>query len=204
MSINVRGAANAEKRRAIFNKHRIHSDILILHETHSTPEMEHIWESEWGGKVIYAHGTNTARGVAAFMSKALYEQISNIHRDILGRLLIFDLKYDQQVVTIAAVYAPNEDRPDYFQQMAEVLRSRQEHKIVIGDFNLVLDVEKDRENTYSHNNKAKDKLLDIMDKFCMKDTWRVQNEDKREFSWIKNTNTQSKPAELTLHSSQED
>ena len=48
-TINVRGIANAEKRRAIFERHRIHADILILQETHSVKENEKIWENEWGG-----------------------------------------------------------------------------------------------------------------------------------------------------------
>ena len=57
----MRGAANEQKRRAIFDKYRKSTDILILQETHSTKEVESIWESEWGGKVIFNHGTGMAR-----------------------------------------------------------------------------------------------------------------------------------------------
>ena len=46
----MRGLANNEKRRAIFDKHRANADILILQETHSCKEFENIWVSEWGGK----------------------------------------------------------------------------------------------------------------------------------------------------------
>ena len=48
-SLNVRGITNDEKRRAIFDKHRINADIMILQETHSSKEKEQVWENEMGG-----------------------------------------------------------------------------------------------------------------------------------------------------------
>ena len=56
---------------------------------------------------------------------------------------------------------------------------------MIGDFNLTLSVELDRLNTYYNNNKARDELEGIMDEFCLKDIWRNQNQEKREYSWRK-------------------
>ena len=69
-----------------------------------------------------------------------------------------------------------------------MLKNRSEHKILIGDYNLTLNVELDRLNTYCNNNKARDKLIDLMDEFLLRDTWRIQNENKKEFSWIKGGN----------------
>ena len=185
MSVNVRGAANERKRRAIFDKHRFNADILILLETHSTPEVERIWESEWGGKAIYAHGTSNSKGTAVFLKKDLLGKVSNIYRDMEGRTILFDYTENEQNITITAIYAPNEDSPEYFKAIAELLKHRHEHKVIIGDFNLVLDVELDRENTFSNNNRAKTEVENICDEFCLLDTWRVQNGEKREFSWMK-------------------
>ena len=185
MSVNVRGAANTEKRRAIFDKHRINSDILILQETHSDPNCERVWENEWGGKVIFSHGTTSARGIAVFMSKNIFTEVRNIYKDIDGRVIIFDIQEGDYLVTIAAIYAPSIDSLNFFVELQEVLRQRSEHKIVVGDFNLALDVELDRENTYCNNNKAMAKVIDLMDEFSLRDTWRVQNGEKREFSWRK-------------------
>ena len=50
ITVNVRGIADSVKRRAIFDFHRKNADFLILQETHSVPEIESIWENEWGGK----------------------------------------------------------------------------------------------------------------------------------------------------------
>ena len=109
----------------------------------------------------------------------------NIFKDILGRLIIVDLCINEQEITIAALYAPNEDSPQFFQELGRYLKERNEKKILVGDFNLVLDVELDRENTYCNNNRAKYQVEQLMDEFSLNDTWRNRNPDIREFSWRK-------------------
>ena len=79
----------------------------------------------------------------------------------------------------------NQDSPDFFSSLGETLRERHENKIIIGDFNLTMDVEMDRENTYCNNNKARDEVFNICDRYCLKELWRERNEHKREFSWMK-------------------
>ena len=164
----------------------MNSDILVIQETHSEPSIEKVWQNEWGGKVLYSHGSTAARGIAVFMSGAIYENLQNVYRDSEGRIIIFDLQLEG-LVTIAAIYAPNEDSPIFFREISKELRKRCEHKILVGDFNLVLDVEKDRKNTYCNNNKAKEEVENIMEEFSMKDIWRIRNPQKSEYSWIKKT-----------------
>ena len=144
-SLNVRGIAEATKRRAIFDKHRFNADILILHETHSTKECEKLWQNEWGGKAIFAHGTSAARGVAILTSSGIFSCFKNIYTDQEGRVIIIDLEQDSYIITICAIYAPNTDCPRFFQEIDLILKERSEHKIIIGDFNLTLNIELDRE-----------------------------------------------------------
>ena len=147
--------------------------------------MESIWEHEWGGSAIYAHGTSSSRGIAVFMSKQMYKKVGNIYKCNMGRVIIFDLKEDETLITIVAIYAPNEDNPTFFQGIGKILKERSEHKIIVGDYNLVLDVQLDRENTYCNNNRAKEEVENLMDEYYLKDIWRIHNDDKKEFSWIK-------------------
>ena len=185
VSLNTRGLQSCEKRRAIFDKHRFHADLLILQETHSSKEIETIWENEWGGRIVFSHGTTAARGIAILIRKELKDSIENIFTDSAGRVIIIDISIKDVVVTVAAIYAPNKDSPSFFEELEELLRARSEHKIIIGDFNLVLDVDKDRENTYNNNNNALLKLESIIEDFKLVDVWRSRHEEKREFSWMK-------------------
>ena len=181
----MRGVTNEEKRRAIFDKHRFNADILVLQETHSEPQCEKVWEAEWGGKAIFSHGTTASKGVAVFMSKTLYKGVTEIYKDTEGRTLIFNLEDNNQVMTIAVIYAPNTDSPDFYQSLRKVLKDRKEHKIIIGDFNLTLDVDLDRLNTFCNNNKSKQEVEDIMEEYYLRDIWRIHNQNKREYSWRK-------------------
>ena len=196
MSVNSRGLSESIKRRAVFDYHRQNGDFLIIQETHSTPNDEKVWESEWGGKVIFSHGTSAARGIAVFTSKKLYSQIKNIYTDTEGRTVIFDIEDQGVVITIVAIYAPNQDSPGYFNGITQLLRQRQENKVIIGDFNLVLDVELDRYNTYNNNNKAKNVIQDMMDEFYLKDVWRLQNQEKCEYSWRKGLGSNMKASRI--------
>ena len=181
----MRGIAKNTKRRAIYDYHRKNADILVLMESHSTPDIEKIWENEWGGRAIFSHGSSNSRGITILTSKEMFSTISNIYKDTMGRLICFDVIVDGNKITICTLYAPNEDNPEFFKSIREILVERSEHKIIVGDFNLVLDVDKDRHNTYNNNNKAKEEVENLMDEFLMKDTWRERNPDSREYSWTK-------------------
>ena len=188
--------ADTKNRRAVMDKHRFNADILIMQETHSTPECESIWEAEWGGKVIFTHGTTQAKGVAVFFKRGLFSHVENIFRDCEGRVVVFDWVENEHVVTIVALYAPNQDTPSFFEKISEMLKGRSEHKIVIGDFNLTLDVDLDRENTYSNNSRSKEKVEEMMEQYFMEDIWRVQHGEKREFSWRKGNTSPPKASRI--------
>ena len=182
VSFNVRGAGDKIKREKIFAHHRPNADILIMLESHSSKDTENIWENEWGGKAIYAHGTTAARGIAIFATREIYQKISNIYKDEDGRVIILDITDNKQQITVAAIYAPNQDSPNFFQNLKKNLKERSEHKVIIGDYNLTLNVEMDRLNTYNNNNKAKEEVENMMEEFCLKDVWRNQNEHTRQYS----------------------
>ena len=180
----------------MFDKHRVNADILVLQETHSVPEVESMWENEWGGKALYAHGTNKSRGIALFVTKEMRNKMSNIVRDVEGRYILVDIYDQNQYITLVAIYAPNEDCPNFFETLARYLRKRSEHKLIIGDFNLTLNVELDRLNTNCNNNKSLEQVENLMDEFQLRDVWRIMYGDKREYSWIKRNSNPKKASRI--------
>lgn len=76
LSFNVNGLRSSSKRRAIFKSLRItDADIIYLQETHSTPQDQKIWASEWGGRVLFSHGLSNSRGVAILFKRAYNPKI---------------------------------------------------------------------------------------------------------------------------------
>ena len=192
----MRGISDKVKRKAIFEEYRGISDFLIIQETHSCPEYEQVWGAEWGGDMILNHGTSSARGIAVLMKKGMLKLCKNIVKSDDGRTIIFDFMENDILVTFVAVYAPNKDTPEYFRYIRNMLEVRAEHKVVIGDFNLTLDVELDRKNTYNNNNRALNELENMMDEYCLQDTWRMQNGERREYSWFKTNDNLSKASRI--------
>ena len=55
-SINVRGLRIDRKRREVFRflKRKAY-DVISIQESPSSPEVERVWEQEWGWKCLYSH-----------------------------------------------------------------------------------------------------------------------------------------------------
>ena len=100
------------------------------------------------------------------------------------RYLILDLKVQEKTITIAGLYAPNQDEPDYFVKVfRELAEHNNENLILCGDFNLVFDVELDRyDSTYNHK-KSLRVLQELMDMFMLVDVWRMSNPLAKKYTW---------------------
>ena len=69
MSLNVRGISNFKKRRTIFTWCRRKSaDVIFLQETHSNKTTEIQWKNEWGGKMLFSHGSPNSCGTAILIN----------------------------------------------------------------------------------------------------------------------------------------
>ena len=189
--------ANETKRKKVYDYFRDIADILIIQETHSQESDYKVWKNQWGGEIILSHGESNSRGIAIFIKISTKIIASNIEKSDDGRYIILDIEENGVQTSCAAIYAPNKDTPEFFRQIAEKLITRNENKIIIGDFNVVLDVEKDRLNTYANNEKSKQELINMMDEYSRKEIWRERNPGTSIYSWIKgNQNNEQKASRI--------
>ena len=69
-----------------------------------------------------------------------------------GRYIIIDMKIDYQILTLVNIYAPDNDNPTFFQNLLDQILSFEcEEVIMKGDFNLVMDVQKDQKRRKRDN-----------------------------------------------------
>ena len=88
-SFNVRGLAEGTKRRTVFHwLKQFHNGITLLQETHSTIALEKKWIIDWGGEVIFSHGTANSKGVAIMFPKGLEYKIETSIIDENGRYIL--------------------------------------------------------------------------------------------------------------------
>ena len=111
LSLNIRGINSSRKRRQVFRwLHRQQPDIIFLQETYSTPQTIKTWETEWGGKVAYSHGSSHSRGVMILFKPRLDVCIEKIITYNYGRCVLIKTTLDDTKTIFVNVYAPNEAR----------------------------------------------------------------------------------------------
>ena len=102
--------------------------------------------------------------------------INKLFSDPNGRyIIICDIEIDQKCITLATLYAPNNDDPGFFEALlAHLLDFECDDIILGGDFNLVLDVDavKKGGNPTTHR-----KCLDLVD------AYRALNPDGHLYTW---------------------
>ena len=70
-------------------------DIIFLQETYSDPSLEDVWRAEWGGEILFAHGSKHSKGVMILFKPSLNVDILEITVDKNGRFLVANIKINQ-------------------------------------------------------------------------------------------------------------
>ena len=185
-SLNVRGLGDNQKRREIFNWLRSKAlSIYFLQEVHCSENVTSIWSAEWGYKTLFSSFSSAKRGVAILFNNSFDFKIQKTYADLNGRFIICDIETEEKYITLANVYAPNDDEPIFFHDFFNHLVDFQcEDLIIGGDFNLVLDLEKDKRGGLAKTHSKSIKVLhDFIAELDLIDAWRVLNPDKLRYTW---------------------
>ena len=64
------------------------------------------------------------------------------------------MKMDNKILTLVNIYAPNNDNPTFFQNLLDHLLSFECEEIIMGgDFNLVTDIQRDKQGVNATTNR---------------------------------------------------
>ena len=156
-----------------------------------TVELERLVNTQWGGKILYSHGTNNSRGVAILFKKKSTIRNLGSQADSSGRQLIVKIQIESEQILLANIYAPNTDEPEFFTGFFNTLEQELTDKnelIIGGDFNLVLDIKMDKRggNPITHK-KSLQVIESFMQDLSLSDIWRFQHKHEKKFMW-KNCN----------------
>ncbi len=190
-SLNAKGLRDRKKRRELFIWLREKNfSIYFLQETHSTVNDIKCWDNEWGSKVIWSHGTSNSKGTALLFHSKFDCSILKSLVDPNGRYVFVDIKVCDKIYTCVNIYAPNDDCPQFFVQIDNILDQFHGENIIYGgDFNCVLNLSLDKKGGRPRTNfKARSEIMNCMDKRCLVDIWRDLNPDLKMFTWKSNNN----------------
>lgn len=187
VSYNVKGLRNREKRRKIFYLlHHWKVDIALLQETHSCVQDEPFWSAEWGGKILFSHGDTNARGTCLLLAKNFKGKILKSIVDLQGRVVTVVLEIQEMIITVAGLYVPNQDMPAFFEEAFAMVESlNNDLHIIGGDFNTVLDLDKDLMGGKGCSNARTRKFInEWMQLNNFADIWRLKNENNFQASFV--------------------
>ena len=186
-SLNVRGLGSDIKRRKIFTwLQKQDIPIAMLQETHSTQELQNQWRAEWGGDAYFSHGSSRARGTVILLNPSLKNvEVHEVKTCDNGRYVAMDLTIAETRLTLVNIYGPNVDDPHFFQSVMEVIENMpNDNRIVGGDFNLVLQLDKDKKGgRFSTHKQAQETLLNWMEDSDMVDVWRMQHKNLSQYTY---------------------
>ena len=186
-TLNCRGLRDRIKRKKVFKwLEDNHYDIILLQETHSMEQDEKSWENEWGGKVYFSHGARDSRGVMVMFRPKCDIDVISVNTGVVGgRVLYVFITMHKTKILLVNIYAPNEDSPEFFKQVFdEVILSEADHLLIAGDYNLVLDVDMDKQGGRAKTNeKAQRCILEYMENIDLMDIWRIKNPEQNEYTW---------------------
>ena len=168
-SLNVRGLRDDAKRREVLNWLRAKIHQYACSKKYIVSK-----------KQIICGKQNGAIKLTSPLLKATKQQ--RLYTDPAGRFIICDLKANEKFLTLANIYAPNEDKPSFFYD--HLLNFKCEDIIIGGDFNLVLNIEKDKKGglAKTHQNSLKT-IQEISENLDLLDVWRIYNPDDKRHTW---------------------
>ena len=187
-STNCRGLGDYAKRKDVFNFLRDKKiGIYCLQDTHFTTTLEPYIRAEWGGKVLFSSYTSNSRGVCILFSNFVEYKVHNFKTDQNGNMLILDLEIEGKRLTLANIYGPNDDSPNFFLKVQESIGEFDNEIVIIcGDFNLVQNQELDTFNYINVNNpNAKEAVLMMKDELNIVDPFREIHVDSKQYTWRK-------------------
>ena len=183
--MNVRGLGNSLKRKQVFLWLKNHpGSIFFLQETHSTVNSVNNWRDDWGDDIYFSHGTSNSRGVCILIKDCNLHVVKEFH-DNDGRILILDILLKGQKFTLVNIYGYNNDNPIFFEEVENNLQEFVCESVVMGgDFNIILDVLKDKKggSRYTKVNTQR-QVKNMMESLDLIDIWRKQHPNVLHFTW---------------------
>ena len=185
LSANCQGLRNLEKRQDALNYLKeTNASIVCLPDTHllekDTSNVKQIWND------CFLHGKKTnARGVGILLNNNFEHEVIESNTDLNGNYIQLYLKLSSMKINLINVYAPNHDDPAFFKQIKDLAcKGEFDYVIICGDFNLVLDPNKDSFNYTNINNpKARKATLEIMNELDLLDIYRTLHINTRRYTW---------------------
>ena len=188
------GLNNARKSRQVFRwLHEGRFQVIFLQEVYSSRNLERVWSAEWGGKVVYSHGSKHSSGTLVLFNPSLDVEVENHETDQRGRLIILRANNEYQRIQVYFYQCLCAERSkmkfEFFETLKLRLRKYADDNIILGgDLNCCLTPE-DKQGGRPTEQKQQliDSILNLCNSFNLVDLWRKLHPNESLFTWHQNS-----------------
>ena len=130
---------------------------------------------------------SNSRGVAVLFNNNFEFKVLQQVNDINGNFLALDIIIEGKQLSLITLYGPNEDTPRFYEKKSDIISNLNNNNIIIvGDYNLVLNPERDYHNYLHVNNpRSREKVFEVLTTFNLLDAYREFHPDVNRYTWRK-------------------
>ena len=92
----------------------------MIQEAHCTENKSHTWRAEWGFQSIFSSCTSAKAGVGILFNNNFNLKVLKMLSYPEDRFIITDIETDERKLTLANIYAPNDDNRRFFRKIYTV------------------------------------------------------------------------------------
>ena len=138
----------------------------VMYYVFKIPILPKIWKiifkANGDMKYILTPLTSQSRGIAIFLNNNFDYKVHNKLDDTSCNFLALDITFSNTRVCLVVIYGPNEDCPQFYKMVSEAISNLgNDNVIMVGDFNLVINPEKEYHNYLHINNKQERQCLKL-------------------------------------------
>ena len=116
--------------------------FYFLQETYSDAIDELLWQSEWGGKILFFHGTHHSKGVCILFDPATKLNEEHNFSTKTGRIILITVYLNGVKILLHNIYASNNqsEQLEFIQELNNCIidKSEMTNVIIGGDWNCTL------------------------------------------------------------------
>ena len=158
-TFNVKGLNDSSKRNQLFHWLKLNKySICLLQELHCQERTYDIWKKEWGGDIFLSGNRSNSIGVGILINPELTYTFKEHTNIIEGRMQSLKILLKEKEYIFLNIYAPNNAAENniFLAKVEDFVIANDSNTIIVGgDFNTVVDIDMDKKNGNSNNNKKK-------------------------------------------------
>ena len=188
LSANCQCLQNQQKRvDVLYYVEEMNANIICLQNMHWTKaDISRI--KAILGNTCYINGKRSnAHGVAILIKDYFEYEVLASNFDVDGNYVCLTLKINALIFNLGHIYAPNNDSPEFFTEIHNVVQNNElDYNIISGDYNLILDPVIDS-NNYKHvnNPKARSTVLNMINDLSLADIYKQLYPTCQRYTWRK-------------------